>query len=58
VWEYPLKVGGIATFNLGLIPEGNELKVSYCYHIDNLDRNLPTHEIFLKIKIKPKNDAF
>jgi hypothetical protein len=51
-WEYPLKAAGIATFNLGLI------KMSYCYHIDNLDRNLPTHEIFLKIKVKPKNDAF
>jgi hypothetical protein len=51
-WEYPLKMAGIATFNLGLI------KVSYCYHMDNLDRNLPTHEIFLKIKIKPKTDVF
>jgi type IX secretion system PorP/SprF family membrane protein len=51
-WEYPLKMAGIATFNLGSI------KVSYCYHIDNLDRDLPTHEVFLKVKIKPKSDAF
>jgi hypothetical protein len=52
VWEYPLKMAGMASFNLGLI------KISYAYHIDNLDRNLPTHEIFLKIKVKPKTDAF
>jgi hypothetical protein len=51
-WEYPLKIAGIATFNLGLI------KVSYCYHMDNVDRHLPAHEVFLKIKIKPKNDVF
>jgi hypothetical protein len=52
-WEYPLEVAGIATFNLGSI------KVSYCYHIDNLDRNLPTHEVLLRIKITPKyNDIF
>jgi hypothetical protein len=51
-WEYPLKIAGLATFNLGLI------KVSYCYHMDNVDRQLPAHEIFLRIKIKPKNDAF
>jgi type IX secretion system PorP/SprF family membrane protein len=51
-WEYPLKMAGIATFNLGSI------KVSYCYHVDNLDKNLPTHEIFLKVKIKPKSDVF
>ncbi|MDR3184093.1 MAG: type IX secretion system membrane protein PorP/SprF [Prevotellaceae bacterium] len=51
-WEYPLKMAGIATFNLGSI------KVSYCYHVDNLDKNLPTHEIFLKVKIKPKTDIF
>jgi hypothetical protein len=50
-WEYPLKMAGIATFNLGSI------KVSYCYHIDNLDRNLPTHEILLKVKISPKNNG-
>jgi type IX secretion system PorP/SprF family membrane protein len=51
-WEYPLKMAGIATFNLGSI------KVSYCYHLDNLDKNLPAHEIFLKIKIKPKSEVF
>jgi hypothetical protein len=51
-WEYPLKMAGIATFNLGSI------KVSYCYHIDNLDGNLPTHEVFLKIKLKSKTDIF
>jgi hypothetical protein len=51
-WEYPLKMAGIATFNLGLI------KVSYCYHIDNLDKNLPTHEILLKVKVGHKRDAF
>jgi type IX secretion system PorP/SprF family membrane protein len=51
-WEYPLKMAGIATFNLGAI------KVSYCYHMDNLDKNLPTHEVMLKVKIKPKRDGF
>jgi type IX secretion system PorP/SprF family membrane protein len=51
-WEYPLKMAGIATFNLGSI------KISYCYYMGNLDKNLPTHEIFLKIKIRPKTDIF
>jgi GH18 family chitinase len=51
-WEYPLRGAGIATFNLGSI------KISYCYYMENLDKNLPTHEVFLKIKIRPKNDIF
>jgi type IX secretion system PorP/SprF family membrane protein len=52
-WEYPLKVAGIATFNLGSV------KISYCYYMDNLDKNLPTHEVLLRIKITPKhNDIF
>ena len=51
-WEYPLKAAGIATFNLGSI------KVSYCYHVDNLDKNLPTHEVMLKVKVGHKNEVF
>jgi hypothetical protein len=51
-WEYPLKMAGIATFNLGSV------KISYCYYMGNLDKNLPTHEVFLKIKIRPKADIF
>jgi hypothetical protein len=45
-------MAGIAAFNLGSI------KVSYCYHMGNLGKNLPTHEIFLKVKIKPESDVF
>jgi hypothetical protein len=51
-WEYPLKIAGIATFNLGAI------KVLYCYYVDNLDKNLPTHEILLKVKVGRKSDVF
>ncbi|MDR1897945.1 MAG: type IX secretion system membrane protein PorP/SprF [Prevotellaceae bacterium] len=49
-WEYPLKTAAMATFNAGSI------KISYCYHLDYLDRNLPTHEVLLRIKINPKNN--